>query len=188
MKIPICPEDLTVTWLTEALRMRGTLERGQVASCTTEVLGGTRGALGQVARLSLSYDLVQENAPRSLIAKFGPPDPELRISLNQSGLYEREIRFYQELADQVAFRTPDCCYSAWDAETGEFVLLLEDLAPARNGERAVGCSLLEAEPAIRQIAKFHAAWSQDPHLLQQEWLRYFSTPAVHQRRQDLALV
>ena len=50
MKIPRGPEDLTVTWLTEALRMRGTLERGQVASCTTEVLGGTRGALGQVAR------------------------------------------------------------------------------------------------------------------------------------------
>ncbi|MCB0157335.1 MAG: hypothetical protein KDD83_04335 [Caldilineaceae bacterium] len=96
------------------------------------------------------------------MAKFGPPDSELRISLNQFGLYEREIRFYQELADQVAFRTPDCCYSAWDAETGEFVLLLEDLAPARNGERAVGCSLLEAEPAIREIAKFHAAWSQDP--------------------------
>jgi hypothetical protein len=184
MKIPIGPEELTVEWLTEALRKRGTLKRGQVASCMAKVLGGTKGALGQIARLSLAYAPVQENAPRSLIAKFGPADPEQRMRLNWAGFYEREIRFYQELAGQVEFRTPDCHYSAWNAETGEFVLLLEDLAPARNGERAVGCSLKEADLAIREIAKFHAAWWQDPQLLQQDWLRWFSTPAVHQRWQD----
>jgi hypothetical protein len=112
MKIPIGPEELTVAWLTEVLRKRGTLKRGEVASCHTEVLGGTKGAMGQIARLSLAYDLVQENAPRSLIAKFGPANPELRILLNRAGMYEREIRFYQELVDQVDFRTPDCYYSA----------------------------------------------------------------------------
>ena len=184
MKIPEGPEELTVEWLTEALRKRGTLKRGQVVSRKAEVLGGTKGALGQIARLSLAYDTDQENAPRSLIAKFAPANPEQRIRLNQAGFYEREIRFYQELADQVAFRTPDCYYSAWDAETGEFVLLLEDLSLARNGERAVGCSLTEAELAIKEIAKFHAAWWEDPQLAQQDWLRWFSSPDAHQRWQD----
>jgi hypothetical protein len=106
MKIPIGPEELIVEWLTEALCKRGTLKRGQVASCHAEVLGGPKGALGQVARLSLSYDTDRENAPRSLIAKFGPTNPKQRMLLNRAGFYEREIRFYQELADQVELNTP----------------------------------------------------------------------------------
>ena len=184
MKIPIGPEELTVEWLTEALRTQGTLKRGQVASCNAEVLGGTKGVLGQIAQLSLSYDTDQENAPRSLIAKFAPANPELRINLNRDGMYEREIRFYQELASQVELRTPYCYYSALNTETGEFVLLLEDLAPARNGDRSVGCSLAEAELAICEIAKFHAAWWEDPQLVEKDWLRWFSTPTARQRWQD----
>jgi hypothetical protein len=48
----------------------------------------------------------------------------------------------------------------------------------------VGCSLREAELAIREIAKFHAVWWEDPQLLEQDWLRWFSTPAAHQRWQE----
>lgn len=101
MKIPIGPEGLTIEWLTEALLKQETLKRGQVTSFEAKVLGGTKGALGQVAWLGLAYDADQEHVPRSLIAKFGPADPEQRAIINQLGLYEREIRFYQELAGQV---------------------------------------------------------------------------------------
>lgn len=123
-KFPTCPEELTAQWLTEVLRTRGTLGRGHVIACDAIVLGGTKGALGQIARLSLLYNADQEAAPRSLIAKFGPANPELRLILSEAGFYEREVRFYQELADHVDFRTPDCYYSAWNADTGQFVLLL----------------------------------------------------------------
>jgi hypothetical protein len=154
-----------------------------VVSFKAEVLGGTKGALGQVARLSLAYDADQENTPRSLIAKFGPADPEQRAIL--AGFYGREIRFYRELAGQVEFRTPHCYYSALNTQTGDVVLLLEDLAPARNGERAVGCSPAEAELAVREIAKFHAAWWEDPQLAEQDWLLWPTTTARLQRWQDL---
>jgi hypothetical protein len=184
MKIPIGPEGLTVEWLTEALHKEGIIKRGQVTSFKAKVLGGTKGALGQVARLSLAYDSDQENTLRSLIAKFGPADPELRARINQAGFYEREIRFYRELAGQVELRTPHCYYSALNTETGDVVLLLEDLAPARNGERAVGCSPAEAELAVREIAKFHAAWWEDPQLAEQDWLLWPTTTARLQRMQN----
>ncbi len=183
MKIPTRPEALTVEWLTEALHAGGALKRGRVASCTAEVLGGTKGAIGQIVRLGLSYDTDPGDAPRSLIAKFGPDVPELPPGL--AGLFEREVRFYRELADQAELRTPVCYHSTFTAENGDFVLLLEDLAPARNGDRAAGCSLAEAELAIREIARFHAAHWEDPHLLRRDWLRWFGTSAGLRQMQDL---
>ncbi|MDH3599878.1 MAG: ecdysteroid 22-kinase family protein [Candidatus Tectomicrobia bacterium] len=47
-------------------------------------------------------------------------------------LYEREVRFYEQLVPQMELRTPNCYYSAIDLETGHSVLLLEDLTGGRK--------------------------------------------------------
>ena len=46
------------------------------------------------------------------------------------------MRFYQQLADDLPMRTPDVHYADLDDEGDRFVLLLEDLAPARPGRPA----------------------------------------------------
>lgn len=161
MKIPIGPRDLTPEWLTEALREDGAINRVSVTSVATRVIGDEEGqtGTGQLARLHLTYDRAEADPPQSLIAKLSSPDPMLRAEYHALELYEREVRFYQELADQVALRTPRCHYSVLDRETGLCVLLLEDLAPIRSGgENYALCSLEEAELAVAQIAKFHASW------------------------------
>ena len=50
------------------------------------------------------------------------------------------------------------------------VLVLEDLAPARSGEIATGCSVEQAELAVRQIAGLHAAYWDSPQLAEMPWL------------------
>ena len=148
MKIPISPEDLTSEWLTEALREGGAINQVRVTSVATEVMGDEEGltGTGQMARLRLTFDRAEADAPQSLVAKLSSPDPVHRAELHALEMYEREVRFYQELANQVALRTPRCFYSALDRETGLCVLLLEDLAPIRSGGDNYALCSLAARP------------------------------------------
>jgi hypothetical protein len=50
------------------------------------------------------------------------------------------------------------------------VILLQDLAPARAGDRVTGISSAQAELALREIARFHAIWWQNPQLNQMNWI------------------
>jgi hypothetical protein len=90
--------------------------------------------------------------------------------IHSMGFYEREVRFYEQLAARIPLRTPRCYFSAINLASGASLLLLEDLAPARNGSWIAGCSVEEAELAVRSIAPFHAAWWQKPELEQKSWL------------------
>jgi aminoglycoside/choline kinase family phosphotransferase len=84
--------------------------------------------------------------------------------------YQREVRFYQRLADRTRLPTPCCYYADVDPETGLHVLLLEDLAPARSVSAVAGCSSEQAERAVCEIAHFHAAWWEEPELEEMAWL------------------
>lgn len=174
MNFPIDPGLLTANWLNDVLRATGVIRYARVTAIVTQIMGDEEGLTGsgQMARLQLTYDQDEANAPRTLIAKFSSPDSVLRAEFHSYELYEREVRFYQELAYQVELRTPICYYSAFDRESGHCVLLLEDLAPIRSGGNNYElCSYNEAELAIRAIAKFHATWWESPKLSELTWLR-----------------
>lgn len=139
-------------------------EESAVASFSHASSADERGIGGQHARLSLTYDQAGENAPTTLFAKFSNADPAVRKELHDYNVYLREVKFYQELADQIPLRTPRCYYSDIDMETGECVLLLEDMSGWRSGNFLAGCSAQEAELVVRELAKLHAAWWESPQL------------------------
>lgn len=176
LKIPEGPEALTPEWLTQALRQTGTISSVAVKGFDAEMIGEGVGLMGQLARLKLHYEGSEPGAPRSLIAKFPAAIEENREVGNELRFYEREARFYEEIADEVELRTPRCYYGAMDIETDEYVLLLEDLAPARVADQLTGCSGQEAELAILELAKFHATWWESPRLAEIDWMPYTSDP------------
>jgi hypothetical protein len=167
---PIHPEEITTEWLTEALREEGALREGVVARCAPEPLGGGQGLLSQMARVQVEYDGAAEGAPATLIAKFPSAHAGNRDYAARLGLYLGEVRFYQEMAPRVALRTPRCYHADYEEETGDFILLLEDLSPGRCGDQVVGCSPAEAETAVRAIAGFHATWWERPELAAFDWM------------------
>ncbi len=172
---PAHPEALNAAWLTMVLREAGTLTHTQVVAAQITILGGTKGAIGQIARLLLTYDNNESAAPQSLIAKFASTDPALRTLGNALGLYLREVSFYRELAAQVEVRTPYCYFAAINSQSGECLLLLEDLAPARNGDRVAGCNPSEALLVVQALATLHADWWMHPALARLDWLRPFDS-------------
>ena len=178
--IPAGPQDLTAAWMTEALRSTGVIKDATVTKIEPKVIGEGSGFIGQLALVALIYDQQEPGAPASLVAKFPAAGEMGRHIGNLFDFYHREIRFYDEIADEIELRTPKCYYSAMNRDAQEYILLIEDLAPARVGDHAQGCTLDEAELAIREIAKFHAAWWEHPRLEElAAWLPMIDAP-VHQ--------
>lgn len=154
MEIPESPEAVTAAWLTEALRDSGALQETAVVGVQRQRVG--TGLVGQSVRFTLAYDREEPAAPASVVGKFPSPEPVSRQTGIAGGIYEREVRFYREIAGTVAIRTPRCHAAAFDPATGNFVILLEDLAPARQGDQIRGCTVAEAELAMVALAGLHA--------------------------------
>lgn len=178
LTIPDGPGELTAEWLTSALRSSGALTSAEVISLDSETIAEGVGLMGQLACVKPHYDRPEAAAPRSLIAKFPAEAEENRDLGNHFRLYEREIRFYEEIAGEIDLRTPRCYHSAMDVEAGRYVLLLEDLAPARVGDQIAGCSRPEAELAISKLAEFHATWWDSQRLEELDWMPYANDPIL----------
>lgn len=177
LTIPAAPEAVTPEWLTQALSGTGTITEARIESFSIERIGEGKSFTAHVALLRLRYDVDEKDAPRSLVAKFPASSPRLRAILNGFRLYEREIRFYREIAVEASFLAPRCYYSALDVQKGRSILLIEDFTQARVGSILEGCSREDAQYAIGQLAKFHAAWWDNPRLDHIAWMPTFSDTA-----------
>jgi len=149
-------EGLTPAWLSAALG-------GAVESVTSEPVG--TGQIGTCYRLRLTGSGV----PPVVLAKLPATDPGVRELL--AGVYRSEVRFYSQLAATVAVRVPTTYYAAMAAEGGDFTVLMEDLAPAEQGDQLAGCSVAQAEDAVVNLAGLHGPRWCDPSLLDVEGLQ-----------------
>jgi hypothetical protein len=146
---PTSIETLTPTWLSSAL---GRKVRGFAA----ERFGEGAGVIGLVCRIHLELDS-EDQGPPSVIAKFPSPIAENRFVAETYDMYGREVNFYQHIAHRVALRTPRCYFAAFDPQTNDFVLLIEDLRDYRMGDQVAGCTLGEAKEILAALAALHAS-------------------------------
>jgi hypothetical protein len=152
------PEAIDADWLTRALQSAGV--DAVVKSFTAKAVG--TGQIGDSVRFALTYDRAGGDAPASLVGKFPSADPVSFATGVMLGNYEREVMFYRHLAGGALIRTPRCVFTDLAPDSGEFVLLMEDLAPAEAGDQLKGVSLEQAELVIDEAAKLHAShWDDD---------------------------
>jgi hypothetical protein len=146
-----------------------TLLHTDVAAVGVEPLG--TGQMCDSYRLTLRYGSGAEG-PATLVAKLPAADPTSRATGRALGIYEIEVRFYQELAPALPVRTPAVIHADLEdeGETTRFVLLLEDLAPAQPGDQLAGCTATEAAAALDELVRLHAPRWGDPSLDAIPWL------------------
>ena len=162
------PSMVDANWFTDVLRHKGVLDDAVVTAIDQTRIG--TGQTGQNVAFSLTYDREAPRAPTTVVGKVPSPEPESRSAAMMFGLYPREVRFYQEIAGTVDIRVPACYLADIDLESGDFVLLLEDLRPAVQGDQFTGCGLDEAILAMDEIAGLHAPRWDDPALASVGWL------------------
>jgi hypothetical protein len=161
------PDELTAAWLTDALTAAGRLTDAVVVDVTAKPLG--TGQMCDSVRVTLGYDK-ETDAPAHLIAKLPAADPTSRMTALALRSYEKEVRFYQELAPALPMRTPAVYHADIDTETAAFTLLLEDMAPAEQGDQLAGCSVEVAEVAVAELVRLHAPRWDDDGLFELAWL------------------
>jgi hypothetical protein len=177
--IPRTVNDISAPWLTASLREHGVLGDASVTVVATEPLGVGTGFLGQLGRLRLTYDRPDATAPPTMVAKLPSLDPGGRQVAELFQLYDREVRFYRQLSTQMPLRVPRCYAAAAHPDAGDYILLLEDLGHLAIGDDAAGCSAVEAEVAIRTLARLHRAFWESPALDRLDWVPMVNAPVHH---------
>lgn len=157
------PEQVTDEWLSDVFD-------AAVEIFETQRIGD--GLVGMNLRLSLrgpTGDL-PAYVPSSVVVKLPSPDETSRATGMALRNYEREVKFYNEVAPTVDIRVPRCYHAEWNAIDGDFVIVLEDLAPAAQGDQILGCSVEHARVAVLELARLHGPRWGDATLADIEWL------------------
>jgi len=157
----MAPEEITSEWLSGVL--------GADVTITGDQRIGD-GLVGMNVRYSLEVPAGSE-LPTSIIAKLPSPDPTSRATGIALRNYEREVKFYDEIAPTVDIRVAKCFHGEWHEADGDFVLLLEDLSPAEQGNQITGCSAELAKRSVLELARLHGPRWADPTLAPIEFLQ-----------------
>ncbi len=151
---PTCPEELNREWLSDALNR-------SVESFEMCPIGGGKGNLGDLVLLSLEDG-------EQLVAKFAANRQESLNAAKRSGLFEREIKFYHELAPKLDLRLPALFASAYDPSSAYFIMLLEYLEPIKDSDSISGIGIDHTRQVFTELSKLH---TQGKDLVDTPWVQ-----------------
>jgi hypothetical protein len=149
MEHPKTIEDITAPWVTEVLRGAGVLRQSAVRAIDVRPVGQGVGFLSNRARVTLTSDPAEEEVPATVVIKMPATLKEGAEFAQSTHVYEREIRFYREVAPRTSIHlgiTPARFREAWPQFLDEY----GDSLPA--GGRALGECVNRRLEAI--VAKF----------------------------------
>ena len=143
----------------------------EVFGCEVTAGGPSRIGSGQVGmNLRFALGSSDPSVPRSVVVKLASPDEKSRATGMALRNYEREVKFYREIRPTVDIRVPHCWFADWDAGSGHFVLVMEDMAPAEQGDQIAGCTPDQARTAVDELARLHGPRWGDESLHGIDWL------------------
>jgi len=167
MMLPTTTSEVTAEWMTIALRGSGVIGPDvTVESVVLDPAGAGVGFMGEVAKVGLVYRGEAAGAPATVVVKFPTQSPDIRAMMHPTRIYEREHRFYDEVAAQSPLRTPNVyhvtCQPAAESADESFMLVMEDLSDLILGDQVTGVTPEQARAALVGLAAHHARfWNGD---------------------------
>lgn len=159
------PSELTAAWLAAAIGA------GPIADFSVERIG--TGQMSECYRVRLSYTdgaAATPDRPDSVVLKVAATDPVSRQTGLALGLYEREVRFYGDIAPRLGGPIAPCYHAAVDTATGAFDLLLGDAGPAVVGDEIAGATKEQAQLCVVELGRLHGPLLGDTALAEAPWL------------------
>ena len=154
ISFPTCPDELNEEWLSNALGK-------SVENFKTRPIGGGKGNLGALVLVSLEND-------EQVVAKFAANREEALNAAKRSGLFEREIKFYLELAPKLDLRLPALFASDYDPSSAYFIMLLEYLEPVQDSDSISGIGVEHTRQLLTELSKLH---TQGRDLVETPWVQ-----------------
>jgi hypothetical protein len=112
---------------------------------------------GQMAE-SYRVKFSQESGEKikSVVVKVPSQNENSRSASRTTRCYELETNFYANLREHVKVNAPECLHVWYDAISDDFVLVLEDIVGATQGDQISGATIQQAEAAIDELVKLHS--------------------------------
>ena len=140
---------MTPEWLTHVLRHAGAIDAATKVSSFEASSIGT-GQVGANVRYALSYDHAGPTAPATVVCKFSSRDEASAAAGVAALTYETEVAFYRDLAHTVDISRPHCHFAEIRSGTADVVLVMEDIAPAEQGDQIAGCTVRAGQSRRRR--------------------------------------
>ena len=152
LTFPLSPDDMSPEWL-------GTVLGASISALTVEPIGTDSGFAGAAHRLIPRYagTADAESAPPSVIWKAPSAHAPTRRLLNRLSAYRAETDFYRRAA-ALSEIAPKPFFAEFDADSGNFCLLLEDLSRMR---RTDGFSREDAFAVAETLGRLHARFCSE---------------------------
>lgn len=96
------------------------------------------------------------DAPATFVAKCPSANETSRGAAAIFHLYDMETGWYRDIAEHCNALCPKSYHAAIADNEQEFVLLLEDMAPAVQGDQLAGASLIQVETTLTEAAALHS--------------------------------
>ena len=152
LKYPVSRDGVSAEWL-------GSVLGADIDAVEIEPIGTDSGFAGAAHRLVPRYAAAAdvESLPASLIWKAPSAHAPTRRLLNRLGAYRAETDFYRRAA-ALSEIAPKPFFAQFDADSGGFRLLLEDLSHMR---RTDGFSSEDAFAVAETLARLHARFCSE---------------------------
>lgn len=156
-------------WLSQVLGVR-------ISDLQARVIGDSRGFISTTWQISIKTE-PPGLLPASLVLKSESSNPLFQALGRERRSFDREIKFYRELASEVQGHLPRI-FAMGDGD--DCWLLMEDLSHLRPGDQVRGLRQQEVRAVLRRMAVIHARFWCEKSLLDLDWLPayryYFSEP------------
>ena len=170
--IPKNIDEVTNDWLSEVLSV-------PVAGQSRTQIGQGVGLLGDIYRVLLDLgESPPPTAPQSVVVKLPSSIPENRQQAVALGMFEAEVRFYNEVATRAKQGLPDIFHAAVAPGGEDFVIVMQDLTHLQMVNQSDGMTALQAEAAVKALASLHARWWGEADSDNYEWIPTMIGPRI----------
>lgn len=168
MDTALCaPERIDRAELMRALSASGTVPReAGLAGLVASPIG--IGHTADTLQVFLDWD-DPEQGPRTLVAKIPSADPQSAQTAASLGAYEREARFYVDLAPRTSLSVPKL-YGVMDVEGAPAGILLEDLSQLDALDQLTTVPVPVVRALRQELVRLQAPFWEDPETAALPWL------------------
>ncbi len=167
-KHPRHPDEITAKWFTEVLKEAGLIVNSNVVSIKKEQIAQGKAWLSTILRVEVEYDSPIDSAPNSFVLKLLSESRSSRDFSYERQAYEREINFYNEVADTIPIHLPKLFYSVTGPDCN--LLLMEDLSNLTAGDQIRGMNYEQVLITLESLAKVHSTYWTNPILDSFNWM------------------
>jgi len=170
--IPMTIGDVTNEWLSSVLK-------ANVAQQPAVQIGQGVGLMGDIYRVGLNYtDGTPEEAPTSIVVKLPSSFEENREQGVALGMFEAEVRFYNEMAPEANVGLPRVFHAEIETGTANFVIVMEDLCDLTMVNQSTGMNSEQALAVVKVLASLHAVWWNKVRDGNLDWIPDMTGPRI----------